>query len=35
MMVGQYTDLDQACSIEQNYFNGPAEGIAAERVFKK
>lgn len=27
--------MHQACSIEQNYFNEPAEGIAVERIFKK
>lgn len=25
----------KACSIETSYFNGPAESIAAEKVFKK
>lgn len=33
--VKGYALFEQACSIEQNYFNGPAEGLAVERIFKK
>ncbi|KAH7377566.1 putative glutathione S-transferase [Cadophora sp. MPI-SDFR-AT-0126] len=29
-----YGLFEQACSIEQNYFDGPASGICFERVFK-
>jgi len=29
-----YGLFEQACSLEQNYFNGPAEGLAYEKVFK-
>ncbi|KAH7305649.1 putative glutathione S-transferase [Rhexocercosporidium sp. MPI-PUGE-AT-0058] len=29
-----YALFEQACSIEQNYFDGPANGICFEKVFK-
>jgi glutathione S-transferase len=29
-----YALFEQGCSIEQNYFNGPTEGLAHEKVFK-
>ena len=32
--IKAYGMFEQACSIEQNYFNGPAEGIAYEKIFK-
>ncbi|KAL6792256.1 thioredoxin-like protein [Trichoderma sp. SZMC 28013] len=32
-LVG-YGLFEQACSIEQNYFNEPTEGLASEKVFK-
>ncbi|KAK2593568.1 hypothetical protein QQS21_008743 [Conoideocrella luteorostrata] len=32
--VKKYALFEQACSIEQNYFNPPAEGIVAEKIFK-
>jgi glutathione S-transferase len=29
-----YALFEQGCSIEQNYFNAPVEGLAYEKVFK-